>query len=95
MSGRARDVWVSYLRVSTPEQAASTDVVQVDVHRESWHVEHEQIESGAALQDQSPLEERMASEPLKQGKQALHFPDGFEHKAGFGCSTNKINLGHH
>ena len=42
------------------------DVVQIDVDRQARSVENEQVERGAALQRKTPLEIRMAIEPVKE-----------------------------
>ena len=42
------------------------DVVQIDVDRQARSVENEQIERGPAFQCKTPLEIRMAIEPVKE-----------------------------
>ena len=56
-SGRSASI------ASTVELA---DVVQIDVDRQARRFENEQIERGAALQCETPLEIRMALEPVEE-----------------------------
>ena len=58
MNARARDIWVSYLRVSTPEQAArdlslpaQREAVEEYAHRNGQVIEHEYLESGCSGTD--------------------------------------------
>jgi len=58
MTGEARNTWVSYLRVSTPEQAArdlslpaQREAVEEYAHRNGQVIEHEYLESGCSGTD--------------------------------------------
>ncbi len=48
-------------------QVGLADVVDVDVHRQPWHVHPEQVERGPALERPLPLEVRVAAELVENG----------------------------
>lgn len=64
-----------------------TDVVQVDVNRETWHLEHEQVERGASLQGKARFKEWMAPEGVEQAQQADGLLECLGLKAGGGGLT--------
>lgn len=58
------------------------DVVEVDVHREARHVEHEEVERRAAFQSDASAQERVAPQSVEQAEQAKGFLQRLGRKPG-------------